>query len=386
MKVVHIITDLLDGGAEAILYRLIVATKNQVCHHVIVLMDPAKYGPMIEAAGVRVDALDMPRGRVTPRGIWHLFSLLRASQGDVIQTWMYHGDLIGGAVARLAGHSSIAWGVHHSELDSTTMAFSTRMVVRACAMLSHVVPQRIVSCSQAGARIHRDIGYADKFSVVANGYDTEAFRPNDEARARLRAQWRVPSGAPLIGLVGRLHPSKDHRNLLKALARVRITRPDVRCVLVGAGCDPAEPQLREMIDELRLADAVILLGQRNDVPSIMNALDVHVLSSTGEAFPNVVAEAMASGTPCVVTNVGDAALIVGPTGITVPPRDPEALAAAIGEILDERKLDSQRWQARRHAARDRIVENFSLPRMAIDYRRLWANLAENKGMNDEGAP
>lgn len=386
MNVVHVITDLLDGGAEAILYRLIVATSTDVRHHVIVLMDPAKYGPLIEAVGVRVDVLGMPRGRVTAGGLRRLFGLLRGSQADVIQTWMYHGDLIGGAVARLAGHSAITWGVHHSDLDSATMAFSTRMVVRACALLSHVVPERIVSCSRAGATVHRRIGYADKFAVLPNGYDTDAFHPDAEARACLREQWQVAAGTPVIGLVGRLHPSKDHRNLLKALVLVRNSRPDVRCVLAGSGCSPTDPGLAEMIDELGLRGAVIPLGQRNDVPSVMNALDVHVLSSNGEAFPNVVAEAMACGTPCVVTDVGDAGLIVGSTGMTVPPRDAKALAAAIGAMLDERERDPQRWKSRRETTRGRIVDNFSLSRMADDYRRLWTAAARGSKENDGVVP
>jgi glycosyltransferase involved in cell wall biosynthesis len=141
-------------------------------------------------------------------------------------------------------------------------------------------------------------------------------------------------------------------------------------VLAGTGCSDDNAALVAQIKDHGFQGAVRLLGRRGDIPAIMNALDLHVLSSRSEAFPNVVAEAMACGTPCVVTDVGDAALIVGNTGWVVPPRDPERLAEAIVEALRER-TDAKQWQSRSRAARQRILNEFSLEDMVERYHRVW---------------
>ena len=329
MNILHIITGLSDGGAEAVLYRL--CTHDTQNRHVVVsLMDLGKYGPLLQAAGVAVHGLGMPRGRVTPGGLLCLWRLLRAQRPDVVQTWMYHADLIGGVVARLAGVPAVCWGLRNTALEPGASTRSTIWVARLCAWLSRPVPRAIVSCSREAVRVHRALGYAaEKFVVISNGYDLTRFTPDVDARQRLRTAWGIDDGMPLIGMVARLDPQKDHATLIAALARLAQAGTAFRCVLVGGGVDAGNAALREAIGTAGLHAFVRLLGRRDDIPAVMNALDLHVLSSRGEAFPNVLAEAMACGTPGVTTDVGDAALIVGDTGWVVPPRDTDALARAL---------------------------------------------------------
>jgi glycosyltransferase involved in cell wall biosynthesis len=368
--ILHIITGLEDGGAEAVLFRLTTADTAHR-HTVVSLGDGGKYGPLLEAQGVRVQTLGMPRGRVTLAGLYKLVGILRREQPRIVQTWMYHANLVGGVVARLSGVSAVFWSIHHTDLLPGTTGASTRLVDWLCARLSPLVPKGIIACALEAQRVHIANGYAArKFSVIPNGYDVALFAPDAQAGARIRAELGIADQSPVVGLVGRWDPQKDHANLIAALQTVRLTYPDVAVVLAGTRCEPDNVDLAALLRAAGLDRNVHLLGRRADIPAVMNALDLHVLSSYSEAFPNVVAEAMACGTPCVVTDIGDAALIVGQTGWVVPPKNSLALADAIVDALHERG-DAGRWNSRTEAARERIVREFSLGTMVARYRKAW---------------
>jgi len=375
--ILHIITGLEDGGAEAVLFRL--CTHGVAAdHRVVSLTGEGKYGPLLQAAGVPVTCLGMPRGRISPKGLWQLYRLLRKEKPAIVQTWMYHANLVGGVVARAAGLRRIYWGIHHTTLVPGTTGSSTRFVDWLCARLSAFVPMSIVACAERARDVHIANGYtSEKFMVIPNGYDISVFCQDSSARASLRKELGIEPSTPVVGLVGRWDPQKDHRNLVVAVAQLRKKWSALQLVLVGTDCNQANSVLLQRLSDAGLSAGVHLLGRRADIPAIMNALDVHVLSSYGEAFPNVVAEAMACGTPCVVTDVGDAALIVGDTGWVVPPRDPAALAKAMSTALSERE-DADKWSERQRAARQRIVDEFSLEAMVARYREVWAS-ASQKG-------
>jgi glycosyltransferase involved in cell wall biosynthesis len=377
VKISHIITGLSNGGAEAVLYRLCSADKTST-HIVISLMDEDMYGSLLRGAGIKVYCLNMPRGHVTMFGLVKLFRLLRNLQPDVVQTWMYHADLVGGILARLAGVGRVFWGIHNSTLEPGKSRRSTIAVARLNAFLSRWVPADIVCCAERAREVHQALGFcADKLMVIPNGYDLSHFQPDNTARLRLRAEWGVDHDTPLLGMVGRFDPQKDHENLLRALDRFKHTSTPFRCVLVGQGLEAANVQLTAWIEKYSLRNEVQLLGQCRDVPAVMNALDLHVLSSSCEAFPNVLAEAMACGTPCVTTDVGDAALIVGDTGWVVPPDDAVLLAGAIESALTARG-DVTNWQVHCEAARMRVAEHFSLKKMIAAYHTVWRSEGEGR--------
>lgn len=374
MVVFHIITGLSDGGAEAVLYRLCTHdTANQ--HTVISLMGSGKYGPLLEKAGVQVVCLEMPKGRVTLGGLWRLWRTLRCERPEVVQTWMYHADLIGGVLARLAGVHRVFWGIRHSDLLPGESRRSTIAVAKLCAWLSRVVPTGIACCAERARSVHLALGYsAHKFQVIPNGYDIGQLKLDVKAKQRLRDQWTVPEGVPLLGMVARFDPQKDHANLFSSLGVLKKQGMSFHCVLVGSEMKADNNILSSLIDENDLHKEISLLGQRSDIPAVMSALDVHALSSAfGEAFPNVLAEAMACSTPCVTTDVGDAALIVGETGWVVPARDSQALASALVRALGEYSDAPRDWIARQNEARERIVTQFSIAIMVERYRKFWEN-------------
>jgi glycosyltransferase involved in cell wall biosynthesis len=329
---------------------------------------------MLEDQGIGVTAIGLPRGRVTLFGMIRLMKAIRAHSPDVIQTWMYHSDFLGGIAARSVGFSNICWGIHHSDLRSAGTARSTVAVARLCSLLSRYVPRRIIFCATKSAMVHRQFGYdTARTRVVPNGYDLSMYEPCSTSRGVTRIALELDSDYPVIGFVARYDPLKDHETLLQALHYLSARGIRPTCLLVGSGMDGSNSMLVDRVRQLGLMNQVRLLGRRVDIPAIMNTLDLHVMSSASEAFPNVLAEAMACGTPCVSTDVGDAAEILGDTGWIVPTHAPEALADAIAHALAERS--NAEWETRRQAARDRIEHNFSIEKMVNRYRSIWFDTA-----------
>lgn len=370
MHIVHIITGLNNGGAEAVLYRLVTNdTKHK--HVVVSLMGMGKYGPMLEEKGIEVVCLNMPQGKLTLGGVLTLWKTLRKHKPNVVQTWMYHADLVGGVIAKLAGIKQINWGIHHTDLVPGESSKATIFIAKLCAKLSNFIPSKIVCCAQRSAEVHSALGYnQSKMVVIGNGYELAKYVPNVELTKQLIDELSLPN-FPVLGMVGRFDPLKNHENLLQALGLLKNKGYEFSCLLIGPNMDSNNQALGQWITDNMLSENVILLGQRPDIPAIMNTLDVHLLSSVSEAFPNVLAEAMACGTPCVTTNVGDAAVIVDNTGWVVPPKNPIALAEGIEEALLEMQNQPQTWQERQHNCRKHIEENFSIEIMIYKYHDVW---------------
>ncbi|MBT9173999.1 MAG: N-acetyl-alpha-D-glucosaminyl L-malate synthase [Syntrophomonadaceae bacterium] len=220
--------------------------------------------------------------------------------------------------------------------------------------------------------MHAELGYVrDKMTVIPNGFDLEVFKPDPASRLSVRRELGLPEDAVLVGLVARFDRQKDHRNFVHAAGKVAAEYPGARFLLCGSGVTAENRELDGWLRAAGVRDRCHLLGQREDVPRLMAALDVAVSSSLGEAFPLVVGEAMSCGVPCVVTDVGDSALIVGDTGKVVPSEDFAALACGIGELLE---AGAERRSLLGEAARRRIGEHVSLPDMVAAYERLYREI------------
>jgi glycosyltransferase involved in cell wall biosynthesis len=372
MKIIHIITSLTDGGAEGVLYRLCKYDAN-VEHIVVSLMDLGKYGSLLKNEGVEVFCLNLNRGKLSFLSLYNLYKFIRYHKPSVVQTWMYHADLVGGIVAFLACVPKVVWNIRHSSFETSTTKFSTLVVVKLCSYLSAVIPSRIICCADDAVPIHVSKGYCQsKFVVISNGFDTSEYSINPNFAKAFRSKLSISSNQILLGMVGRFHPQKDHYGLLSALSIVKKTYSDFKIVLVGNDLNFMNHKLYDAIERFSLQDNVFLLGQRSDISCIMNGLDIHILSSShGEAFPNVLAEAMSCGTPCVTTDVGDASSIVSDTGWCVPPSDPYFLADAILFAINERLFDFESWRNRSIACRSRIVDNYGIDKMINSYHRVW---------------
>jgi glycosyltransferase involved in cell wall biosynthesis len=360
-----------------VLYRLIGVTSDAFEHAVVSLRGEGVYGQQLRGQGVSVTALGMQRGRPTIAALRRLQRIIAEFRPHVIQTRLDHANLVGGLMARFAGAPPVVWAVHSTDLGPLRTSWKTRLVRRFCAQLSHALPRSIVSDAHSSAALHARIGFsAAKLLVVPNGVDSMSFRPDREARERIRGLWGVAAGEFLLGCVARWDPLKDHENLLRAVRLLADRGRRFRCVLVGGGMDRHNRDLQRLIERWGVADRLILGGASSEVPSIMNALDLHVLSSRAESLPVAVMEAMACGTPCVVTDVGDARHLVGETGWIARPQDSAALAAAIETALVE-GLPGTREQ-RAAMCRARVIREFSLSRMGAEYTALWTEVAASQ--------
>jgi glycosyltransferase involved in cell wall biosynthesis len=370
VRIVYITSSLGTGGAEIMLYQLL---DKMRCENfepfVISLMDKGSLGEKIETSGVPVHTLGMRSGRPTIKGLVRLYRILVNVRPDLIQGWMYHGNLaatIGAAL--LHTHPPVVWSIHHSLHSIGAERPLTRAVIRLSALLSGQ-PALVLFVSRLSVGQHQRFGFdTRRHRVIPNGFDCDAFRPDPSARKMIRKELNVEERHVLIGLLARYHPMKDHRNFLEAAARLAALRPEVRFMLAGTGVDTDNSELIQLITAHGISDRVDLLGERKDVSALLSALDILCCSSFGEAFPLIVGEAMASGVPCVVTDVGDTAWLVGETGRVVPPKDPEALAAGLSDLVE---LGEEGRQMLGNRARQRILANFSIDGIVSEYRSVY---------------
>lgn len=375
MNVVHVIVGLEVGGAELMLRRLLAAQyaagDPQSC--VVSLTTLGSVGALLREDGLDVRALGMRSFLDVPRAWWQLRGLLRKCKPDLVQTWMVHADLIGGLAARSAGLRALIWGVRTT--DFSVNPLPTRMVRWICARLSSRVPHTIVCAAEASRIAHVAAGYeARRMMVIPNGFDIEAWRPDPGAGAPVRAELGLSNDALVVGCVGRFHPAKDFGNFVAAAGLVADAQPRGRFLMIGRGLDRSNAELVRWIEATGRASHFVLAGERHDVNACLNAMDVFVLSSRSEGFPNVVGEAMATARACVVTDVGDAAMLIGDAGKLVPARDPRALAEGVLALL---ALPHAARQALGAAARERVVERFSLQRACARFTDLQQSVVDD---------
>jgi glycosyltransferase involved in cell wall biosynthesis len=372
IRVAHLITDLSTGGAETMLYRLVEKMdRGEFSSLVISLSDVGPVGEEIRKLGIQVESLGMSPGRPSPVALWKLTRLLRVHRPQILQTWLYHADLLGLMNAALSGRPKVAWNLRCSDMDLTQYSQRTGLVLRACAALSHL-PAAVIVNSDAGRRHHLSVGYRPRrWELIPNGFDLDRFRPDPSARKSLGDELGLPEDALLVGLVARFDPMKDHATFLEAAARVHKRHDMVHFVLCGTRVDRDNAPIAQRVDRLGLSPETHLLGERYDVPRITAALDIACSSSITEGFPTAVGEAMACGVPCAVTDAGDSAVLLGDSGIVVPPGNPEALAAALDELI-------QAGPARRAAlgmvGRRRVETSYSLSAIVARYEQLYKEL------------
>lgn len=367
ITLLHLITGLETGGAERMALHLAARLDRTVfCPVVVSLTGPGTMGPLIEAAGVPVRTLGLRRGIPDPRGLIRLVRILREFRPAVLHTSLYHADLLGLMMRRVGQVPHLIWALHCSESIGTG---AVRSVLARCS----ASPDVVVTVSQVGRTVHEAAGYHPRRWVhIANGVDTTVLRPDAEARRRGRALLGIEDGAFAVLLPARYHPMKDHANFLAAAAIAARECPQAVFVLAGAGTATGNPVLDRIVAERGLGGRVLRLGERGDLESLYPAFDLVTLSSAfGEGLPLVLAEAMACGIPCVATDSGDSAAIVADTGKIVPPRDPQALAAAWCDVL-ALAPESRRVLGAR--ARARIRQHYDLAAVVERYESLYEEI------------
>ncbi|HYZ47277.1 MAG TPA: glycosyltransferase [Sphingomonas sp.] len=367
----HVITGLNVGGAETMLAKLIEQGVGPLEQRVLTLLPPGAIGRRVRRAGADIVSLDLARGFPSPLIAARLMRLVRSADPDLIQGWMYHGNLAASFARLVRPGVPAVWNVRHSLASIDHEKPATRVLLRLSAAISRGA-DAIIYNSHAAARQHEAIGYSSaRTTVIPNGFDCDRFRPRGDAKRLLGDRLGIDPSGLLVGMVARHHPMKDHPSLVRAIARCREAGLDLHLLLVGDGFESARPELVNAIAALP-PDRVTQLPARDDVADWLPGLDILALSSAwGEGFPNILGEAMACGVPCVATDVGDSKRILGDAGLSTPASDSEALAAAI-TILARLSPDERRQMGMR--GRARICASYTLKDVASQYAALYDDL------------
>ena len=377
MLVVHVIIGLNIGGAELTLKRLIDSHRVQpdIEHRVISLTDMGVLGDQLSKNGVVVYCMNMSSMFNVLTTLFRLRKLLRKIAPDVVHTWMYHADLLGGLAAFSIGIRNIVWCIRSTDICKGGSKV-TLIIRKLCALLSWRVPRVIVCAADASRKVHESVGYSpDNMHVIPNGFVVDKSLPTVRPRTGVRYELGLSDGHILVVSVGRYNLVKDHKTFIEAAGIVASQRDDVKFLIVGRDLDYSNQDLMSLIFSTGHADAFYLLGERHDVPACLHAGDVFCLHSVTEGFPNVLGEAMAIGLPSITTDVGDAAYLLDNPEWVVPAASPDKLADKLDAMLS---LPAAERQTLGQAAASRIREHFTMDVISRRYYDLYASLIDAK--------
>lgn len=378
-RVLFLVRSLRQGGAERQLVALACGLHRRGWPvSVVCCYGGGVFQSELEDAGVPLIDLHK-RGRWDVAGfMWRLLRTLRESHAEIVHGYMTLGNMLALLARAARPRTRVVWGVRSTIIDRTRRDWLSRLNFRMSRSAARLA-DGIIANSEAGAAHHASLGYPHaRIRVIPNGIDTQRFRFDAAGRSRMRAEWRVDPCCTLVGLVGRIDPMKDHPTFLRAAALLAVRDARLRFVCVGGGNPGFVQGIKALATRLGLDPRLVWTGPRNDMAAAYSALDIAVSSSCGEGFSNVIAEAMACGRPCVVTDVGDSARIVGDCGAVVQAGDPPALADAI-EGLAGKLEDSGEAERLHAAARARIEESYSLDALLRNSERVLRALGGRTG-------
>lgn len=368
IRIVFVLTEFVIGGAEMMLWKLVSRMDRSRFEPIVVALSP-RADSMLDhfvRSGVECRRVGMTPGLAAFAALLRLRAIFREFRPDIVQGWMYHGNLAATLAAALAPlRVPVVWNIRGAMIDKADQNRLASAVVWLSGRLSFAA-RHIINNSAASALEHEArLGYRpEKRLVVPNGFDTQTFLPSAAARLEVRQALGLAPHTTLVGLIGRYHPVKDHANFLRAASLLKSGHPHVQYVLAGEDIDSSNLELNRLVVQNDVAGCVHLLGLRTDMPAITASLDIAVSSSSVEGFPNVIGEAMSCGVPCVVTDVGDSAAVIGDTGRAVARRDSAALARGISELLE---MDDNERVALGRRARQRIIDSYSLDSVVRRY-------------------
>jgi len=376
-KILHVISGLNVGGAEMMLWRLLNHHRSNpdIRHSVVSLTTLGKVGEQLQEIGVEVHAVGMRANFNLLGAIFSLTRCIRLSSPDLVQTWMYHADLIGGIAAKLARCKLVVWGIRCSDIPQVGLS-TTRMTIALCAFLSSRLPTKIVCCANAARRAHLAVGYAQsKMIVIPNGFNLAVFDPSTIDQDEARSNFGFQPNDIVVGNVGRYDRLKDQHTFVQAAMIIARKHRNVKFLMVGRDVEPSNLTLYRQISSSDFCDRFLLVGESNDVARCLASMNVFCLSSRKEGFPNVVGEAMAMQLPCVVTDAGDAADIVSDIGVVVEPGSAEGLAGGIEKMINKGQAERRKLGA---LGRQRIEQHYSIQRCAEAYEKLYSTLIDEE--------
>lgn len=369
MKIIHIVSGLKVGGAEQVLLKLIIESKD-VDHTVIALSREGKMQQKFNDAKINLIIIDFKKNPIL--NLILLKRIITQTKPDIVQTWLYHADLIGGLTARLAGVKNIIWGIRTTDLKKGS--YSTSIIRKLNAWLSYFIPKKIICVAEASMAKHIRIGYCKKkMLVIPNGFNLDKLYRDSFASMQLRKGNGIEQDEIVIGSVGRFSQVKGQDIFVKAAGIVAEKNMNVKFLMVGRDLDTSNKELMNWINATGKANQFILLGERSDINICYGAMDIFCMHSRSEGFPNALGEAMAIGLPCISTDVGDAKLLGGKNISLTEPNNSILLAEVILQMISYTKAELRLIGK---SSRERILENYSITSMLRAYEEFYNKLRD----------
>lgn len=367
MNVTHVIIGLEVGGAELMLKRLVEALDGQenMHHSVVSLTSIGPIGIQLQQAGIEVVALNLNNPLNLPAVFIKLRNILKKKRTDIVQTWMYHADLLGGLAARSLGIKNVVWNVRNTHLYSK--GFFKILFREFLSVASWKVPKKIIYVSHSAQKEHAKYGFRiNNSEIIGNGFDTNKLSFDEDRRTRVRVEIGLEDTDIAVFSIGRYNHAKDHETFIKSICLSLKKNKFIKGVLIGREID---------LDEFKLTEEqrshFIILGQRDDVPALLSAADIFCLHSITEGFPNVLGEAMSAQLPCITTRAGDAEIILDDADYTVEVRDFSEMS---NKILELSKMSEVNRRIKGSLNRKRILDNYSLDKILSCYTKLYKEL------------
>ncbi|WP_038150375.1 glycosyltransferase family 4 protein [Thiomicrorhabdus chilensis] len=368
LNICHVLSGLKVGGAEMMLLNLIKNSSSNLSHCVLVLSPEGDMLSRFEAIGVSVIVVDFKKRPI--HSFIQLVKIFSEVKPDIVQTWLYHADLLGGLAAKLAGIKHIIWGIRTTELKKGS--YITASIRKLCAWLSYTVPSKIVVVAAKSKRKHIELGYdASKMLVIPNGFNVEAFNASSTDDNELKQAFGISENDLVIGCVGRLSQVKGQDVFIQAAGLVLEGFPEIKFLMVGRGLESNNESVVSMIRQYANDDNFILLGERSDVPVCLSAMNIFCLPSRSEGFPNALGEAMLAGVPCVSTDAGDASVLGGADVPIAEVDNPVDLANQLIYMIE--KTPQERYEIGQRL-RQRIIDEYSIEKMVSRYNELYSEL------------
>ena len=376
MKVLHIISGLKSGGAEGVLYRL-VSQDSKNDHSVISLTNEGFYGDLLKKKNIYTYCLNLKKNLNFLFLFFKLIFLIKKINPNIVQCWMYHGDVFGGLAAKVLGIKKIYWNLRNSDLDTQWSNKSTIFLAKISSYLSYFIPYKIISCSNKSTTTHINLGYCSKkILLINNGFDNVKFNYSSKLKKHWKSKLKISNQNIVFGFVGRWSDQKDFQTLFKAFSFFRKkfeNSQTLKLLLIGKDINKKNKDLLKEVNKYGLNKNIILIDETNSVNKLLNVIDIGIFASKGnEGFPNVIAEKMLTKIPCIVADVGDSQRIVGNSGWVYKKRNWIDLNKKINQVYNDFILNKSNWNAKKNFSRKRIINYFSLKNMVESYNQVWS--------------
>ena len=359
MQILHLISGLKSGGAENVLYKLI--KHDKINSHHVITFSGGFYLSELKKNNIKVTLIEFNKYFFFLK-LPRLINIIKKSNPDLIQSWMYHADFITIFLKIFFKKKNFYWNLRNTSPNKKWSSYSTIIISKICAFFSRIIPTKIIACSTAVAKQHFKIGYSKKkIKIIFNGFDPTQFKKNLRMRKIVRSNLKISNNNFLIGCFARFHPQKDHKSLLIAFNLLFNKYQNIRLLLIGDKIRKITAEPEYHINKKK----IIISKPTSKINDMYNAIDLFVLPSIGyEGFPNVLAEAMLCEKYCLSTDVGDSRKILNKYGKIFKKNKPEDLKKKINDFYIRKKFFNK-------SGRKFILKNFNINQMIKKYNLIW---------------